>query len=391
MRRLLWIGDAACPSGFARATHYTLDTLRKTWDVHVLGLNYRGDPHDWPYKIYPASMLDRSDLFGLQRVPDMIERIRPDAIVIQNDPWNLPMYMHLTRMVPTIAALAVDGLNCQGRVLNGLQCAIFWTQFGADQAIQGGYKGPYSIVPLGVDQEIYKPIDKVHARELFFQPKDLDQLKNAFIVGNVNRNQPRKRLDLSISYFCEWVKSNKVEDAYLHLHVAPTGDIGYDCQQLMRFYGLSNRLILSNPDTWVGIDEKTLNNNYNTFDVGFSTTQGEGWGLTTMEMMACKVPQIVPDWAALGEWTEDAVVKVPCTEIACTINNVNVVGGIMDRGAAIKALDLLYRSKEIREDYGERGFKLVSRPEYRWSAIGEKFADVVDAALDVVGVQVIKK
>lgn len=391
MRRLLWIGDAACPSGFARATHYTLDVLRKTWEVHVLGLNYRGDPHDWPYKIYPASLADRSDLFGLRRVPEMIAGIRPDVIIIQNDPWNLPMYMELTRMVPTIAALAVDGLNCRGRELNGLQCAIFWTQFGADQAIQAGYKGPYAIVPLGVDLEIYHQIDKARARELFFQPKDHDQLRNAFIVGNVNRNQPRKRLDLSISYFCEWVKTVKIEDAYLHLHVAPTGDVGYDCQQLMRYYGLSNRLILSNPDTWVGIDEKTLNNNYNTFDVGFSTTQGEGWGLTTMEMMACKVPQIVPDWAALGEWTEDAVVKVPCTEIACTINNINVIGGVMDRKGAIEALDALYRSPATRETYGQKGFDLISRPEYRWPAIGERFANAVDAALDVVGVQVIKK
>src|SRR6185369_9240352 len=101
------------PSGFARCTHHTLEEVRKTWDVHVLGLNYRGDPHDYPYPIYPAALGRVDDLFGLNRVSPMVQKLRPDVVVVQNDPWNLPMYMELLRHVPTIGALAVDGLNCQ--------------------------------------------------------------------------------------------------------------------------------------------------------------------------------------------------------------------------------------------------------------------------------------
>jgi D-inositol-3-phosphate glycosyltransferase len=388
MRRLLWIGDAACPSGFARCTHHTVEELRKTWDVHVLGLNYRGDPHRYPYPIYPAALGRSDDLFGLRRVPELIHKLRPDVAIVQNDPWNLPMYMELLRNVPTIAALAVDGLNCQGRLLNGLTSSIFWTHFGAEQAAKGGYKGPYGVVPLGVDQTVYNPIEKEEARERFFRPEDLDRLKDAFIVANVNRNQPRKRLDLTISYFCQWVREQKIEDAYLWLHVAPTGDLGYDCHQLMSHYGFAHRLILSSPEVWVGVEEHTLNANYNIADVGFTTTQGEGWGLTTMEMMACSIPQIVPDWAALGEWTEDAAVKIRCSEIACTINNINVIGGIMDRRDGINALDAMYRDKKWRQSVGKQGFDLVSRPEFRWPAIGQRFADAIEESIDVVGVQV---
>lgn len=388
MRRLLWIGDAACPSGFARATHHTLDVLKETYDVRVIGLNYRGDPHDYPYKIYPAA-LGNADGFGLQRVSPMIQAFRPDVVVVQNDPWNLPMYMELLRNVPTIAALAVDGKNCRGRELNGLTCAIFWTKFGADEALSGGYQGPYAIVPLGVDLDLYKPMDKHAAREKFFRPEDFDNLKDVFIVSNVNRNQPRKRMDLTISYFAQWVREQKIDDAYLHLHVAPTGDVGYDCHQLMKYYGLAHRLILSSPDVWVGVTEEKLSENYNIADVGFSTTQGEGWGLTTMEMMACKIPQIVPNWSALGEWTEDAAIKIECSDIAVTQNNINVIGGIMDRDGAIGALDTVYRDREWAASIGQAGFDLVSRPEYRWPEIGKKFARAIDSSLDVLGVRTI--
>jgi D-inositol-3-phosphate glycosyltransferase len=379
MRRLLWIGDAACASGFARCTHHTLDTLRHSWEIEVLGLNYRGRPHDFPYSIYPATESDHSDLFGFSQVGTRVREFRPDVVVIQNDPWNFPPYMRLLPNVPVIGVVAVDGLNCRGRELNGLTCAIFWTNFGADQATKGGYRGPYAVVPLGVDLEVYRPENKLAAREKFFRPDDFDRLKNSFIVTNVNRNQPRKRLDLSISYFAEWVKEFGIEDAYLHLHVAPTGDVGYDCQQLMAYYGLSHKLILSMPEVWKGLSEQTLNWNYNISDVGFSTTQGEGWGLTTMEMMACGIPQIVPDWAALGEWTEDAVLKVPCSEVACTINNINVIGGVMDRN----------ESPETREIVGAAGKALVSRPEFRWSAIGEQFNEAIEASLDFLGVKTV--
>lgn len=216
-------------------------------------------------------------------------------------------------------------------------------------------------------------------------------MKDAFIVGNVNRNQPRKRMDLTISFFAEWVRTRKIDNAYLALHVAPTGDVGYDVQQLMAHYGLANRLILSSPDTWVGVAESVMNNNYNCFDVGFTTTQGEGWGLTTMEMMACGVPQIVPDWAALGEWPGDSVLKVPCSEIAVTLNGINIIGGVMDRRGAIDALDKLYNARCAREEYGRLGMELVNRPEYRWQAVGERFNEAIEAAIDVIGVRVLKR
>jgi glycosyltransferase involved in cell wall biosynthesis len=382
VKKLLWIGDAAVATGFARCTHKTLETLKDHWDVSVLGLNYRGDPHSYPYLIYPCWI--GGDAFGVGRVGELCRKIRPDVVVIQNDPWNISAYLDpLVNALPIspkiVAVMPVDGKNvAQAAVLNRLDHAIFWTEFGAGEANRGGYNGPVSVIPLGIDLELYKPIPQDEARASFLP----SALKDAFIVGCLNRNQPRKRLDLLIEYFAEWVKRYGRTNAYLFLHVCPTGDLGYDVKQLMKYYGFTGnnrRLILSEPDIGQGIPEEDLPKVYSTFDVQLSTTQGEGWGLTTMEGMACGVPQIVPDWSALGEWTGQCAFKVPCRSTAVTPNFVNVVGGIPGKEETVECLDMLYRSKERRQEMSLLGLQLVQRPEFQWSNIGQRFVDVLGA------------
>ena len=377
LRKLLWVGDAGCESGFAKATHHILDVLRKYWDVSVLALNYRGDPHPYPYPLYPAA--SGGDAFGVRRLAGIAQQVLPDVVVVQNDVWNMPAYMAKLANIPTIGVLAVDGRNSRGRELNGLTLGIFWTQFGLNEARQGGYTGEGAVIPLGVDLNVYQPSDRVQSRLNRGLPP---RIGKAFIVGNVNRNQPRKRLDLSIAYFAEWVRTKQISDAFLCLHVAPTGDVGYDCRQLAAYFGVANRLILFEPEVWHGIAEEQLAQTYSCFDVQINTGQGEGWGLTTMEGMACGIPQIHGNWAALGEWPTGASVQVECTTLACTPNNINAVGGIPDREQFIDALDQMYRDPEGRAEIAAAGQELVNRPEYRWEHIGERFAEEIQKALD---------
>jgi len=388
MKKLLWIGDACCDSGFARATHYTLDTLRHRFDVAVLGLNYLGDPHAYPYQIYPA--WPGKDMFGVGRLEDVVPKVRPDVIVIQNDPWNIPYYIEVLEhvpQIPVVGILAVDGKNCRGgkvngttakeRGLNALSLAVFWTQFGLDEARAGGYEGPAAVVPLGVDRTIYKPRDQAFARKEVGLPLPDD----AFLVGNVNRNQPRKRLDLTLMYFGEWVSKFHRDDAYLFLHVAPTGEMAYEVNQLTQYLGLHGRVILSEPTAYKGLSELQLSHLYSCFDVGISTTQGEGWGLPALEMMACGVPQLLPDWSAYGEWARDAARLVPCTTVACTFNSINVIGGLADRELFVQALEDLYSWPQVRQEMSSAGIALANDPRYAWPNIANALGDAIEQTL----------
>lgn len=375
--RILYVGDAGVASGFAHAAHRGyLSKVHKHYDVHCLGINYLGDPHPWPYPIYPCHDYTGADAYGTYRLPKLLRKLKPDVLFIQQDPWNIPAYFGVLETAkmpapPTIGAIAVDGLNCRGRALRYLQKAVFWTEFGRSEAVKAGFEGETDVIPLGVDTHIYKPMSKHEARKILGVPED------GFIVGNVNRNQPRKRLDLTIAYFAEWVNSYGIDDAYLYLHVAPTGDRGYDVEQLMAYYGLQHRLIWNQPEIGQGISERGMMATYNAFDVQVTTTQGEGFGLTTLEGMACGVPQIVPKWAALGEWAT-AALRVPCIrETIVTPDNINAIGGIASSLAFIEALHSVYSNEFLRGKMSGESEKLANGVQYDWDTIAESWLETI--------------
>jgi D-inositol-3-phosphate glycosyltransferase len=72
--KVLWYGDACSNTGFGRVTTSVLEHLQKEHEVEVIGINYNGDPHDLPYKIYPASNLACPDRFGIPRLPELIDK-----------------------------------------------------------------------------------------------------------------------------------------------------------------------------------------------------------------------------------------------------------------------------------------------------------------------------
>lgn len=381
-KTLLVVADAAVATGFAKATHKYLDVVHHHYDTHVVGINYYGEPHDYPYKIWPPKSITGGDAFGVQRMAKLISKLRPSLVLVQNDVWNIPSYLRHCGNVPMVAALAVDGKNCRGAGLNGLRHAIFWTKFGQAEAREGGYSGQSTVIPLGVDLDLYKPLDREACRELLpFDRSDRDRIRGAFIIGNVNRNHPRKRLDLQISMFAEWIHTRQINDAFLFIHSAPTGDDAVDIGQLAQFFGIQNRILLFEPEVGGGIPEEKLPLLYNSFDLLCNTSQGEGWGLPAMEAMACGVPTLGGAWAAYPEWAESAMKLILCSEIACTPNRINAVGGIIDRAATLAAWDDFYKTPELRQFHRQEGLKLVARPEFRWENIGERYLDVLDTAL----------
>lgn len=385
MKNLLWIGDAGCPSGFARATHEILRYVdfreEGNYNVTVLGLNYRGDPHPYPYPIYAAAV--EGDGFGVNRLIWMCDLAKPDVIVIQNDGWNIPFYVKkLQRFeeyknVPVIAVVAVDGKNFRGEWLEGVTLAIFWTQFALDEARAGGYNGPAAVVPLGVDLNLYKPLNREEARAKLLP----EAYVKAFVVGNVNRNQPRKRWDLTIEFFAEWIKAQSIRDAYLYLHVAPTGDMGIEVKQFARYCGVEDRVLINQQQAFYGASEEELVESYNLMDVCISTTQGEGFGLTTLEAMACGVPCIVPDWSALGCWAADGAWMVPCSTTHVGPPYVNVVGGVVDKDPFVDALQAMYSDPLVRRTIAQAGRKLAGNDRFRWSTIGRSYVEALDSLM----------
>lgn len=82
--KLLSIADAVAHTGFAQVNHAILDEIYREWDVSVLGINYMGDPHPYPYGVFPASL--GGDVYGFNRLPALLDGLQPDVVFIINDP-----------------------------------------------------------------------------------------------------------------------------------------------------------------------------------------------------------------------------------------------------------------------------------------------------------------
>jgi len=343
----------------------------------VLGINYLGDPHPHQYPIYPAQL--GGDFFGVGRFSEVVRRVNPDVVCILQDPWLVTKFLGTDAPpdVPIVAYMPVDGRNmASGEILNGLTAAIWYTEFGQKEAKDGGYKGISHIIPHGVDSEIYYPGDQATARETL----GLHRLgEKAFIVGNINRNQPRKRLDQTIEGFAGWWHNvGKPENAYLFLHCSRY-DIGYDVMQLARYHGIASHMIMSKvklkPSDFV--PEEALRLMYQCLNLHISTSSGEGWGLTTHESMACGIPNAVVEWAALGEWPKGAVHYMPVTHKIVTAKGINVIGGATSVEHVMATIDKGYRDPEWCALIGGKGYARAKKPEFQWPNIAEQFHQVL--------------
>lgn len=398
--RILWCGDSPSVStGFAKCTRFGCEALYKAGhEIHILGINEFGDPHNYPYKIYPCiHTLDGcGDPFGVGRLPLMIERVNPDLIVLLNDPWNVPAYFEQIDRVneyrttpliipPVIGWLAVDSKNQKGEQCNRLDHVMVWTEFAARELVKGGYSGSHSIVPLGVDCDLFKPQDRAECREKILKsvlPANLD-IDNAFVVGVVGRNQPRKRLDLTLEYFAKWVHSYNVENAFLYLYVSPTGESGCDIVSLVNYYGLKGKVVAAHPEMGCGIDESYMPLVYGAFDVYLSTSQAEGFGLPSLESLACGVPCILPNYGGYDWAPDECALKVHCSSSALTapLNAYPyTVGGVVDKVGVVGALQKMYLYPELRERMGRNGVEFARG--MSWKEAGRKLVVEVEKVLN---------
>lgn len=392
--KVIIVGDAVVSTGFSRCTHALADELhRRGHDVGILGMNYWGNPHKYPYPVFPCfSPPDKCrSTMGTDRLPKLIHEFSPDAVVVINDPWNIAAYFDdldatLEEGYPLpkmIGWLAVDGANHKLGALNRLDHIAVWTRFAEREMRSAGVTSDISIVPLGIDPSIFKPVPRAEARKVAFP--GTENANELFVVGVVGRNQHRKRLDLTIEAFAEaWKLSSKPYNWRLYLHVAPTGEDGYDLPALASYHGVRHLIVTTSAPTGSGIDIGLLPYLYSSFDVYLSTSQGEGWGLPAHEAMACEVPCVLPYWGSFGDggWVQrDEAHLIECsTQLATAPFNSKMytIGAVPDTQRVAHKLAHLHMAgpdSVMIENAAAHARRLTSE------LTGQNMADVVESAV----------
>jgi len=390
----LFIADAVASTGFARVAHSIIDNLPEKYEIHHLGVNYFGDPHPYRHKIYPASL--GGDVYGIGRLMPLISGIKPDFIFMLNDPWIISMYlqefekMKIKDFPPIIVYFPVDAMEHSPSFysrFNLVKKVCVYTQFGKNVILAvhspNVTEDKIHVIPHGISKDAFYPINSTFAKQTLYPKEKTEEFLNSFVVFNGNRNQPRKRMDITMWAFKEFHRNKPDVKLYLHMGVL---DLGVNVAELATRYGFDNKLVLSTMENRIpSVSDEKLNIIYNATDVGINTSLGEGWGLVNWEHAATGKPQILPNHSALTEIWEGKAKLIP-TIMPQMIERVNTVGMVPDLRALISTLEWAYHDwkyedgKELKE-LGQKGYELTQEERFSWKAIGKEFDKVIQEML----------
>jgi len=390
--KLLWIGDVVATTGFARVTHNVLEKLKDKYEIVVLGCNWHGDPDPMQqeYKMYPASNRFQQAPFGEERVREIVEREKPDVVFTINDCWIInEQYkriadLHQVLGFKFVGYMPMDSYNWVGALsetANKWDAVISYTEFGAHEFIKGGIQKPITVIPHGVTAGQFKPGDKVQARKQLGLGEDL------FIVMNANRNQFRKRIDITIDAFAEFAQGRP--DTRLYLHMG-TKDQGWEVMQvfgremLKRGLDPNGRIIMTSPGpNPPSVPVELLETIYQCADVGVNTCKGEGWGLVNFEHAACEVAQVVPDHTSCKEIFEGYGELIRCDHVDVDTNYAREMPCPSSQHLA-EILAELYEDRDKLAAVARRCYKRVTDERFMWDTIASQFDDVFQEVLNPV-------
>ena len=390
--KLLWCGDIVAMTGFARVTENVLSRLQEQYEIVVLSHNWWGDPTPLQskYKMYPSSNRFQTAPFGEDRIREVVEKEKPDIVFTINDMWIInEQYkrikdLHDQKLFKFVGYAPMDSYGwtgCLDETANDWDGVISYTEFGAHEFIRGGIRKPITIIPHGITANQFYPMDKAEAR------KRLSLKDDIFIVFNGNRNQFRKRIDITVEGFAKFAKDKPDTQLYLHMGLK---DQGWDVMPLfaraMQREGIdpNGRIILTAQTQGPpNVEVEFLNTIYNSVDVGVNTCKGEGWGLVSHEHAACRVAQVVPNHTSCKEIFEGYGRLIRCDHVDVDTNySREMPCPSSDHLAAI--LTALYEDREKLAATAELCYLRATDERFSWDTIAHQFGEVFQEVLTPV-------
>jgi glycosyltransferase involved in cell wall biosynthesis len=371
-----------------------LPGLADCFEVDVFAVSYRGPVIRGRWNVHPNRSY--SDEFGVYQLRELLQSLRPDILLIVFD-YELYLYNRGTIEaygdgLRTVLYCPIDGDRPHPvwvRDLEGMDRLVLFTQ-DARRTIEDAL-GPecpqVSVMPHGVDSAAFRPLSgsvtseglrrsRSDARRRLFPGRP--ELWDGFFVLNANRNNTRKRIDLTIEAFAAFARG-KPENVRLYLHMRR--EECCNIPEMARQFDIEGRVLLTRdsaeePD----VDDEVLNLIYNACDVGINTSTGEGWGLCAFEHAATGAAQVVPRHSACAElWEEAAVLVPPRSRVRYPMALCE--HQVIEAQDASAALEHLYNNAQALMEYSQRSYRRATMQKYQWSTIGEQWAELLEDVL----------
>jgi glycosyltransferase involved in cell wall biosynthesis len=305
------------PSGVGIQTKYMIEAMLKTGKYRFFCLGGAIKHHDYR----PVKTEEWGDDWVIQPVdgygtPDMIRSIirneKPCMLWFMTDPrfwgWLWQMEDEIRSLVPMVYYHVWD--NHPAPVYNKvwydstdvIACISKTTEEVVKEVVPEHKDVCY--LPHTVDTSVFKKIEdeeerKKRRREGF---KTLDNPDDRVIFFWNNRNARRKQSGSLIYWFKAFLDEVGHDKATLLMHTDPKDVHGQDLEYIIHHLGLDEGQVFLSKQK---VDAEHLSAMYNIADCTVSISDAEGFGLATLESLACETPIVVTMTGGLQEQVTD--------------------------------------------------------------------------------------
>jgi glycosyltransferase involved in cell wall biosynthesis len=352
-----------CTTGYGRVTRRLAHAFGKAGHtVGVVGMSYRGGPHELPYRIFPWQDRRPGESFTAA-----CREFAPDVLLTIGDPWMFEFLPSLPerRSAAWIAYFPVDGRPLPEEWkpwIAAVDVPVVFCRFTQDLVAAATGKPP-ELIYHGVDTKRFRPMDKPTA-------KKLANVADHFVVGTVARNQQRKNLPALLRAFAKF--SRDKEDVLLYLHTQVRAE--WDLKELTRSLGIESKTrVTADLGGGSGIPDEMLATVYNALDLFVLPTMAEGFGLPIMELQACGVPALATDFSACSELVPEPIQRLKVKDTL--VMHRNFEQAIVDVDDIAEKMEHFYRERAELEALGRRCHDFARQ--FEWEIACRQFVELV--------------
>jgi glycosyltransferase involved in cell wall biosynthesis len=216
---------------------------------------------------------------------------------------------------------------------------------------------PTQYVPHAVDTDIFKKLPQEEILKFKKENLRIETGDDRPTFFWNNRNARRKQSGSVLWWFAEFLDKVGKDKARLVMHTDPKDVHGQDLHAIIKERGLLNREVLLSEQK---VPPQSLAYFYNAADATINISDAEGFGLATLESLACETPIIVNKTGGLQEQVRNGD-KLFGIEIEPSSRA--VIGS--------QEVPFIYEDRISREQFVGALEQFVSMPKEHWSLIGK--------------------
>ena len=317
--KILTLGDHPfSPTGVGIQSRHFIESLLKTNKYSVVSLggaakHVNKNPvitEDWgeDWKIFPVGGTGKpEEYFGTPEVVRSVMRTeRPDVVWIMTDPkwykWLWQMEDEVRPLAPIVYYHVWDNypvpyFNRNAYLSNDAIVSISKVTHDMVNKVTPELDNYY--LPHTVDTDVFKKLDE--EKILDFKKNSIGD-ENKFVFFWNNRNARRKMSGSLLWWFCDFAEQVGRDKVSLIMHTDPHDPYGADLTQIIAEKNAAGGEILISSAKYTP-DELAMI--YNMADCTINISDAEGFGMSTLESLACETPILVNMTGGLQEQVTD--------------------------------------------------------------------------------------